>query len=159
MQLIKNQQISDNEWQHDDETSLLPEGKTTVPLSRWQAEREALIARGGIGLRLVATDTLDTLKDDLQYFECIAIDFEKFNDGRGFSLARLLRDRYGYKGEIRAIGTFLRDQLYYMHRCGFNAFEFSAQQDLQDALRTFTEFTVCAQPDVHHATAQAGPWR
>ena len=161
MQLIKDQQIIDNEWQHADEIGELPSGKITVPVSRWQAEREALIARDDIGLRLTAIDTLDTIKDDLQHFEIIAIEFEKFNDGRGFSLARLLRERYGYQGEIRAMGTLLRDQLYYLQRSGFNAFELSEGQNLQDALKAFEAFTVTAQPDVLHTkeTVQAGPWR
>lgn len=161
MQLIKDQRIIDNEWQHADETGELPSGKTTVPVSRWQAEREAFIARGDIGLRLTAIDTLETIKDDLQHFEIVAIEFEKFNDGRGFSLARLLRERYGYEGEIRAMGTILRDQLYYLQRSGFNAFELSEGQDLQEALNAFGEFTVQSQPDVLHKkeSVQAGPWR
>lgn len=161
MQLIKDQQIIDNEWQHADEVNVLPAGKVTVALSRWQAEREALISRGDIGLRLTATDALDAIKDDLQHFEIIAIEFEQFSDGRGFSLAYLLRERYGYQGEIRAIGTILRDQLYYLQRCGINAFELSEGQDLQEALNAFDAFTVTAQPDVSHKkeTVQAGPWR
>ena len=74
-------------------------------------------------------------------------------------MAHLLRERYGYEGEIRAIGTFLRDQLYYLQRSGFNSFELPAGQDLQDALKAFDEFTVTAQPDVLHKSVQAGPWR
>lgn len=159
MQLIKDHQIVDNAWQHAAASGDLPAGKVTVPLSRWQAERDTLIARGNIGLHLIATDTLDAIKDDLDYFEIIAIEFEKFNDGRGFSLARLLRERYDYAGEIRAIGKLLRDQLYYMQRCGFNAFELAAGQNLQDALKAFTAYSVTAQPDVLHKTVQAGPWR
>jgi uncharacterized protein (DUF934 family) len=161
MPLIKDQQIIANDWQHADDTSELPAGKVTVPLSRWLAERDALSARGDIGLRLIATDTLDAIKDDLSHFEIIAIEFTKFNDGRGFSLARLLRERYGFQGEIRAIGRFLRDQLYYLQRCGFNAFELAEDTDIEDALKAFTAFSVIAQPDVLHQkeSVQAGPWR
>ncbi|MCK5639961.1 MAG: DUF934 domain-containing protein [Gammaproteobacteria bacterium] len=161
MQLIKDQQIIENEWQHADEISELPDGKITVPVSRWQTEREALISRGNIGLRLIAIDTLETIKDDLQHFKIIAIEFEKFNDGRGFSLAHLLRERYGYEGEIRAIGAVIRDQLYYLQRSGFDAFELSKGQDLQEALNAFGEFTVQSQPDVLHKkdVVLAGPWR
>jgi len=159
MQLIKDQQIINNEWQHGDEIGEIPAGKVTVSVVHWQAERDKLIARGNIGLRLAATDSLEDIKNDLGHFEIIAIDFEKFNDGRGFSLARLLRERYGYEGEIRAIGTFIRDQLYYMQRCGFNAFELAEGKDLQQALKAFTAFSVISQPDVHQKTAPAGPWR
>jgi len=159
MQVIKDQHIINNEWQHSDEIGEIPTGKITVSIAHWQTDRDNLIARGNIGLRLIATDSIETIKDDLNHFEIIAIDFEKFNDGRGFSLARLLRERYGYEGEIRAIGTFIRDQLYYMQRCGFNAFELVEGQDLQEALKAFTVFSVIAQPDVHQKTAPAGPWR
>jgi len=159
MQIIKDQQIIDNEWRHSEEIGELPSGKVSVSIEHWQAQREALIARGHIGLRLTATDSLDTIKNDLKHFELIAIEFDKFNDGRGFTLARLLHERHGYAGEIRAVGTFLRDQLYYMERCGFNAFELPEGQDLQEALNAFSEFSVTAQPDVHHTEAQAGPWR
>ena len=161
MQLIKDQQIIENEWQHADEISELPAGKITVPVSRWQVERDALISRGDIGLRLTAIDALDAIQDDLQQFKIIAIEFEKFDDGRGFSLARLLRERYGYEGEIRAVGAVIRDQLYYLQRSGFNAFELAEGQDLQEALKAFNEFTVTSQPDVLHKkeSVQAGPWR
>jgi len=161
MPLIKDQRIIDNDWQHADETGDLPAGKVTIPVSRWLSERQVLLSRGDIGLRLVANDALDTIKDDLPHFAIISIEFAKFNDGRGFSLARLLRERYGYSGEIRAIGTFLRDQLYYLQRCGFNAFELAEGADLEDALKAFTSYSIIAQPDVHHnkETVQAGPWR
>lgn len=159
MQIIKDQHIIDDQWQHADGTGELPSGKITVPYAYWQQQREALIARGNIGLRLTATDTPDAIADDLKYFDIIAIEFEKFNDGRGFTLARLLRERYGYQGEIRAVGTFLRDQLYYMKRCGFDAFEFSGAQDLEGALNAFTAYDVISQPDVLAGTAAVGPWR
>lgn len=159
MRIIKDQQIVEDHWQHADEDGELPSGKVTVPYSRWQSEREALIARGDIGLRLQASDAAEALAADLKHFGIIAIEFEKFNDGRGFTQARLLRERYGYQGEIRAIGIFLRDQLYYMKRCGFNAFEFSGEQDLDEALNAFTAYDVISQPDVFIDAAAIGPWR
>ena len=159
MQIIKDQQIVDNQWRHADGSGELPSGKVTVPYSYWQQEREALIARGDVGLRLTATDSPEALADDLKHFDIIAIEFEKFNDGRGFTQARLLRERYGYQGEIRAIGTFLRDQLYYMKRCGFNAFEFNGEQDLEKALTAFAAYDVISQPDVFTGKAAIGPWR
>ncbi len=63
----------------------------------------------------------------------IAIDFPKFTDGRGYSIARLLRERYGYAGQIRAVGDVLIDQLFYMSRCGFNAFLLRKDQIVEDA--------------------------
>lgn len=159
MQIIKDQHIIDDQWRHADETGELPSGKVTVPYSRWQNERESLIARGDIGLRLQATDTPEAIADDLGHFDLIAIEFAKFNDGRGFTQARLLRERYRYDKEIRAVGSFLRDQLYYMKRCGFNAFEFAAEQNLEDALKAFDAYDVISQPDVDVARGAIGPWR
>jgi len=137
----------------------LPSGKVTVPLKRWLSERQELTDRGDIGLRLIATDTLDDISDELPRFGIIAIEFDKFNDGRGFTLARLLRDRYGYNGEIRAIGNFLRDQLYYMHRCGFNAFELGDAVNSEDALKAFSAYSIINQPDALHRATSTGPWR
>jgi uncharacterized protein (DUF934 family) len=159
MQIIKDQNIVDDQWRHADETGELPSGSVTVPVARWQNEREALIARGDIGLRLQATDNLEAIADDLGHFGIIAIEFARFNDGRGFSQARLLRERYRYRNEIRAVGSFLRDQLYYMQRCGFNAFEFADERGLEDALHAFEAYDVISQPDVHVAEGTIGPWR
>jgi len=159
MHIIKDQQIVDDHWQHVDETAELPSGKITVTYGRWQNERDTLIARGDIGLRLQATDTAEAIADDLKYFELIAIEFTKFNDGRGFTQARLLRERFHYEGEIRAVGTFLRDQLYYMKRCGFNAFEFANDLNLTEALKAFDAYDVISQPDALVRKSAVGPWR
>ena len=72
----------------------------------------------------------------------IAIDFPSFRDGRGLSIGVILRTRFGYRGELRAIGDVLRDQLEYMRRCGFNAFAVRADKSLNDALKGFSEITV-----------------
>ena len=159
MHIIKDQQIVENQWQHADDVGELPPGKITVPYDRWQSERDTLISRGNLGLRLQATDSAEAIADDLEHFELIAIEFTKFNDGRGFTLARLLRERYDYQGEIRAVGTFLRDQLYYMKRCGFNAFEFARELNLTEALKAFDAYDVISQPDVFIRKSAIGPWR
>jgi len=159
MHVIKDQQIIDNLWTHADVTGDLPSGKVTVPYQRWQSERDTLIGRSDIGLRLQATDSPDAIADDLTYFEVIAIEFARFNDGRGFTQARLLRERYDFQGEIRAVGTFLRDQLYYMKRCGFNAFEFARDMNLTEVLKAFDAYDVISQPDVLIRKSAIGPWR
>ncbi|MBU2038989.1 MAG: DUF934 domain-containing protein, partial [Gammaproteobacteria bacterium] len=73
----------------------------------------------------------------------------KFSDGRGYSTARLLRERHGFKGELRSVGDVLIDQLFFMNRCGFNSFALRDDQDLNDALAAFATFTVCYQNDVN----------
>lgn len=153
MRIIRNQLIVDDHWQHVPDGSespegvTLPEGDIIVSLARWQTQRERLLARvSRLGIRLKGTDRVETIAEELAYFSTIALEFTIFTDGRGYSQARSLRQRYGYRGEIRAVGDFLRDQLFFMHRCGINAFEMRADRDLEDALKAFTEFSVTYQP-------------
>lgn len=78
----------------------------------------------------------------LQRMKLIAIDFPSFRDGRGYSIATLLRTRYGWNGELRAVGDILRDQLNYMRRCGFNSFAVRADKDINDAIKSFSHYSV-----------------
>jgi uncharacterized protein (DUF934 family) len=75
----------------------------------------------------------------------VALEFGQFKDGRAFSLARLLRERYGYQGQIRAVGDVLRDQIFFMRRCGIDAFELRADRSAEDALDAFGEISVTYQ--------------
>ncbi len=93
-----------------------------VPLNYWLEQREFLLKRGDVSVWLGSDQPPAPLADDLAALEVIAIDFPLFMDGRGFSYGRTLREHFGYKGEVRAIGQFIRDQLYYLTRCGFDAF-------------------------------------
>src|SRR5690606_27713181 len=98
-------------------------GDLIVPLRLWREHAHALKARdGGLGVWLDADEAVEDIADDLTHFQIVALNFPVFTDGRHYSSARLLRERYGYKGEVRAIGDVLRDQLFYMRRCGFDAF-------------------------------------
>jgi uncharacterized protein (DUF934 family) len=74
--------------------------------------------------------------------QLIAVDFPSFRDGRGYSIATLLRTRYGWNRELRAVGDVLRDQLNYMRRCGFDAFAVRADKDIRDAIKSFSHYTV-----------------
>ena len=87
------------------------------------------------------TDDPKALADDVARLPLIAVDFPKFGDGRGFSTARLLRERYGFRGELRAIGDVLRDQLYSMAECGIDAFSLRPDRDPHDALLGLHDFT------------------
>ncbi len=78
----------------------------------------------------------------------IAIEFPIYRDGRGYSQARILRDRYSYEGELRAVGDVLKDQMFYLHRVGFNAFEVRADRSIEDALKSLKDFSVTYQPAV-----------
>ena len=86
-------------------------------------------------------ENVDEIADDLEGITAIALNFPKFTDGRAYSAAALLRTRYGFKGEIRAIGDVLRDQLFSYQRVGFDAFALRADKDPVDALKAFEEFS------------------
>ena len=121
-------------------------GKIIVSLKRWRAEREALAASGlSIGVRIPNTEDVTTLAQEVIGQPLIAVEIPKFADGRAYSQARVLRERYGYKGEIRAQGDVLHDQLFHMSRCGINAFELRADQDQQDCLRAFADYDLAYQ--------------
>lgn len=127
------------------------------PARDWRAEGYVLLAdwldgeRAGI-LLLGPTD--DPLKLDGQLADVgvIAIEFQKFADGRGLSIATLLRRRLGFKGELRAVGDVARDQLFQMSRCGFTAFALRADQDPADCLRAFADFGEVYQDDAQGHT-------
>ena len=148
--IIKNNQIVDETWH------LLPKDVTLeqlsncddyiVPLQLWREHAHALKARdGGLGVWLDSDEEAEEIGEDVGHFQVIALNFPAFTDGRNYSNARLLRDRYKFTGELRAIGDVLRDQLFYMARCGFDAFAVRADKDPEDALQSLKDFSVTYQ--------------
>lgn len=132
----------------------LPEATPViVPLRLWLAARAALIARGDAGVWLAPADDPAVLAPDIARVPVIAVDFPSFTDGRGYSTARLLRERYGYRGEVRAIGDVGRDQLAYLRQAGFDAFAVRAGTDVDTALAGLADFA-----DGYQATAVRTPW-
>ncbi|MFN3232456.1 MAG: DUF934 domain-containing protein [Alphaproteobacteria bacterium] len=148
MRIIKDQAIVEDDWQHVENGEDLPEGKIIVSLERWREERDALIGRknSGLGIQLSSDQQPEDIAEDLEHFEVVSLHFPLFRDGRPYSTARVLRERYGYTGELRATGDVLRDQIFYMHRCGFNSFEVREDRSVDDALKAFGDFTVTYQP-------------
>ena len=134
MPLIKNDALIADAWAHPDDDEALPEGAPAiVSLERWQAERETLVKRNApLGLRLGSDQPPELVLDDLERFQVIALEFPKFADGRAYSYARLLRERYGYPGELRAVGNVLRDFFPFLLRCGFDAFEVPEGARIED---------------------------
>jgi uncharacterized protein (DUF934 family) len=116
-----------------------------VPLPVWQAQRDALQARTELGVWLASDERADELKNDLGIFLVIAVDFPKFADGRGYTIAHHLRTRLGYTGELRAIGDVLRDQMFYMQRVGFDAFATRSDKDIGQALKGLSDFSLTYQ--------------
>lgn len=148
MALIKHKQLVHNDpWLSIADDQPIPStGDIIIGYTRFDREDADLSARNGrLGLRIEPEDDLLQLVTHLPKVSLIAINFPKFGDGRGYSKARLLRERYGYKGELRAVGEVLGDQLFYMLRCGFDAFELAPGKDPQLALKCFADFSVTYQ--------------
>lgn len=143
--LIKNGKVIADPWQlvAAELGSTLPQGPVLLPLALWLEQQTRLEARADLGLWLEPNDDLSQLGIDPNRFAVIAIHFPKFVDGRGYSLARLLRERYGYRGELRAVGDVLHDQLYFMARVGFDAFALRGDKNvelaLNSAFKTFSD--------------------
>ncbi len=121
----------------------LEEPQTEVSLEDWLANPQG--CADATALRIGNEISLSDVKGDFQGFSVIILDFPSFRDGRAYSQARLLRERYGYAGEIRARGDILRDQLFYMARCGFDAFEYSGA-NAREADAALRDFTFAYQP-------------
>ena len=98
-----------------------------------------------LGIWLSDTDEPELIADDLKHFQVVAIDFPVFSNGRGYSSAALLRTRYGYRGELRAIGDVLRDQMFYLARVGFDAFAVRGDRSIEDALGALDDYSVTYQ--------------
>ena len=148
MPLLKNGEAIADPWQHVAADEVVPPtGPVVVPFDRWQAERETLLARNTpLGVRLPNTRAVRDLAADLGRLELIVLEFPKFVDGRAYSQARLLRERYRYRGELRATGDVLRDQLQFMQRCGFDAFEIAASNAVEIWRAAINEIDVFYQP-------------
>ncbi len=149
MQIIKNRQIVEDQWQHIPdivdgvEAAPLPTGNIIVPLALWQTDKERLLRHEGrLGIRVNSDQDMADIGADLSHFSVIALQFPSFRDGRSYSIASALRQHYGYTGELRAVGNVLRDQLGYMARAGFDAFEIDPTQKIEDALNAFIEISV-----------------
>jgi uncharacterized protein (DUF934 family) len=150
--IIKDKRIVNDDWQlltlaenETAETIIVPTGAHIVPLAVWLTQKSVLSSRNDIGVWLASDERAESLKDDVASLPLIAIDFPTFADGRGYSIAYQLRARLGYKGELRAIGDVLRDQLFYMARVGFNAFATREDRSIDDALKGLTDFSEAYQ--------------
>ena len=125
----------------------LPDGAVLVSLSRFQAERDALIARNApLGVRLRSDESPERLGEDVHRLSLVVLEFPKFRDGRAFSWARLLRTRLHFTGDIRAAGDFLTDQIAHQRRVGFNEWDVSEGFAEGELRRAFSEISNVYQP-------------
>lgn len=151
MPLIRDSRIVEDGWHHLADDEPLPEDgrPVTVSLARWRRDEAALRERnGGLGLRLDSSDLAGSLGEEARRFDLICIAFPTFSDGRGFSTARLLRRRYGFRGELRATGHLIRDQFFFLHRVGFDTVEVRRPELAGQWAEALSEISVVYQPAV-----------
>ena len=144
--LLRDRQIVLDEWRYLSEA----EGDAPAPIiltvDQWQGAPDAWSARASrLGLQISPGEDLEKLAPDLGRFALIAAQFTGPSEGRGYSQGRLLRERWNFKGELRATGYVRRDQLFFLARCGYNSFEL-ADADFEDAAAAFSTFTAAYQP-------------
>ena len=145
--LIKDGAIVDNTyvWQQDADATVTD--NAIVPMQVWLDNQDSIGPVAGIWID--AGEGVEPLQGvDLSQFAVIGVHFPSFMDGRGFSYARLLRERLNYQGEIRALGNFMADQQGYLIRCGVNSFQFAEDVNLDIALTLNKPFNVAYQGDV-----------
>lgn len=143
-QIICQGKIIPNDWIYISqlEGADIPEGKIVLSLNLWNQHAARLASRRPTpGLFLASHENPADFVGDIKAVPLIMVSFPAFTDGRGFSIGNLLRERYAFGGELRAHGNFIRDQLFYLKRCGFDAFEFETAQSLEAALPSLRDFT------------------
>ncbi len=155
MMMIKNKAVVSDDWvvlrlneNETPENVTVAAGKIIVPLKVWQAQRAKLQDRADLGVWLNSDERPEALQGEVGKFAVIAVNFHKFADGRGYSIAYNLRARLGYTGELRAIGDILRDQMFYMQRVGFDAFAPRPDRDIHEALKGLSDFSETYQISV-----------
>lgn len=152
MQIIKDQQIVENTWIYipDDEKLPAEISDITVSLSRWNGECDKLEKyQGNVGIRINPDDSIESLPSSIMKVALIEVNFPVFTDGRSFSLAQLLRTRLKFQGEIRAVGQFMPDQIFYLARVGVNSFALEDQKNLAEAITMFNDFSDSYQASVN----------
>ena len=146
--MIKDGAVVDDSWQLlEADATEVPEGQVIVPLSLWNEQKEQLSQRGQLGVWLNSDESPKLITDSLASFDVVAINFPAFADGRGFTYGRELREQHNYQGEVRAIGGFIRDQLFFLKRCGFNAFALNGVE-LESAIDSFADFSDAYQASI-----------
>lgn len=148
-------------WTRVSDDAPAVEGPLLVSKRRWISDRDNLIARNApLGIQLEPGETIDDLASDLERFALIALSFPKYSDGRAFSSARLLREKYGYRGELRAVGNVLNDQVAFMWRVGFDSLDVRhAPTRRALELGTIAQVTLYYQPAaITEPPAGTRPW-
>jgi uncharacterized protein (DUF934 family) len=146
-QVIKDRKVVDDDWTYADKDCLPSAGRTVLPLADFLAARAAgVVSAAAVGVKLVPADDEEALKPYLSDLPLIAVEFPTSGEGRGYTQGRLLRERLGYGGELRAIGAVRADQMWFLARCGFDVFDLAAGEDPAVAIAQLDRFSVAYQP-------------
>lgn len=146
MQILKDREIIEDSFRHIADEEIAEGENISVSLARWRQEKAQLQQHNGkVGVRLGSTDSAESIATDLENISLVELNFPAFTDGRLFSTAKLLRSRYNYQGEIRAVGNFMLDQVFYLSKIGVNAFHLNNSEQLPVALAALDDFSVSYQ--------------
>lgn len=148
MALLKNGEPATDDYTDVSDTNEIPAtGAVIISLEQWQSQRDKLRQREEpLGILLHSDEKPAAIAADIDCFDLIALDFPAFRDGRAYSSARLLRERYGFKGELRAVGDVRLEQLHFMHRVGFNAFQIVDEDAISAWETAAADISVWYQP-------------
>ncbi|NOQ63572.1 MAG: DUF934 domain-containing protein [Methyloprofundus sp.] len=148
MQLIKDKQVTQDDWAYIADDTALNADFNIVSLARWEQERDALTQTQNLGLRLESDAIVEDMVADLAHFQLVELHMPVFTDGRAFTHARLLRSRYSYTGDIRVSGDFMRDQVFYLNRVGVSSFALNDQDNAQQVIQAMGEISIEYQQSI-----------
>jgi uncharacterized protein (DUF934 family) len=145
--ILRRREIVADDWRHLGEDAA-DGAALIVPLTELRRDRERWWQwRGRLGVRLTPVDSVEELTDELARLDLVAVEFPNPGDGRGYSQAKLLRERLGFRGELRAVGAGVRrDQVFLLARCGFDAIELAQGEDPAAARGELERYDVAYQP-------------
>lgn len=150
MQIIKDNKIISDNWHYAPDDTPLVDGDITISVCRLlENPTETSKHNGQLGVRIEPSDSIEPIAAYLPKLTLIELNFPELSDGRLFSHAWLLRNRYGYTGEVRATGHYMPEQVFYLSRVGVNAFCPDKAEDLDVTLTNLNDFTVKYQPSVN----------
>jgi len=153
--LISDKDLIEDDWYRVAvDYKISPGDKVILSLDRLLQQGDQLITmRIALGAELEPAAAVEELLPFLEHLEIVVLRFDNFADGRAFSQARLLRDRYAYRADIRAVGDVHCDQLSFMQRCGFNQFQLGDNEDIEFAFRSFGNISLHYQSEFNQAVS------
>jgi uncharacterized protein (DUF934 family) len=144
--LLRDGRLVEDDYRTTADADVAEDGPLILTFAEWQAARDRWLARRGpLGVVLSPSDEVEKLAPDLGRLTLAGADFPNVSEGRGYTQGRLLRERFGFRGELRARGSIRRDHVFLLARCGFNSFELP-EAELAGALAALSTFSAAYQP-------------